>query len=312
MNCCTNRKLLNELLNELNELLNEQNELLHEQQELLNELLNERFSTVLSARGEMVDGILLPAVASLGWEWQLLPQAVLVKGTASKNYRIPTMNDLYWAGVGAMGNKELVPEYGWSGDVGLQERFKLLGGQTTLSQTMFYSYTNNWMLWQPLEGGIWTPVNKDTGRSYGLENRMQSTHAVSQFRLVLDAFYTWTNARIIKENAQTVDKPFTYIPEHQLNGSISLVADNYSIRYSHFFSGERYYDNERTADDYGRKLDRYHLAYLSASYQFSLSKYKFTAAFTIHNLWNSRYEVTMAYATPLRNYQLAFTWDIRR
>ncbi|MBK6947561.1 MAG: TonB-dependent receptor [Haliscomenobacter sp.] len=71
-----------------------------------------------SLRQEIVGGTPAPIVPALGVDYQIHPN-LLVKGSASRNYRLPTLNDRFWA---PGGNPDLLPESGWSQELGFHYR----------------------------------------------------------------------------------------------------------------------------------------------------------------------------------------------
>ena len=72
--------------------------------------------------------------------------------SVAKNYRMPTLNDLYWT---PGGNPDLLPEASWNATAGLKSSGKGLTFTTELST----SYFNNLIQWVPGTGNVWTPVN---------------------------------------------------------------------------------------------------------------------------------------------------------
>ncbi|MFH1937896.1 MAG: TonB-dependent receptor plug domain-containing protein, partial [Bacteroidota bacterium] len=69
------------------------------------------------ARAEVVDGLLMPFIPAIGVEFKPLRKINLsLSANLSKNYRYPSLNDLYWE---TWGNPDLLPEisYGAEGSV---------------------------------------------------------------------------------------------------------------------------------------------------------------------------------------------------
>ncbi len=86
------------------------------------------WNAVISARQEFIKNKEIPFTSSLGFEGKLFKFFIL-KGNVSKHYRLPTFNDLYWAGQGAKGNPNLKPESGWAEELSLIHRsiYKQIG-----------------------------------------------------------------------------------------------------------------------------------------------------------------------------------------
>ena len=91
----------------------------------------------------------------------------MVKASVSRNYRFPTLNDLYFL---PGGNPDLKNEHGFSYDAGVsfdvgKKGVYKLGG----SASWFDSYIDNWIVWLPTAKGFWTPKNVKEVHAYGVE-----------------------------------------------------------------------------------------------------------------------------------------------
>ncbi|MEL6143740.1 MAG: hypothetical protein AAFU67_19245, partial [Bacteroidota bacterium] len=67
-------------------------------------------------RQEQVDGVMLPFLPSTQLRFNIT-KGVIFQASASRNYRLPTLNDLYWT---PGGSPILQAERGWSQEVGLR------------------------------------------------------------------------------------------------------------------------------------------------------------------------------------------------
>ncbi len=68
-------------------------------------------------------------------------------------YRFPTMNDLFWTG---LGNPNLDPENGWEGQLGLQRN----SARWNLEGQIFATQLTDAIVWMPDANGNWRPVNQ--------------------------------------------------------------------------------------------------------------------------------------------------------
>ncbi|MDV7399099.1 TonB-dependent receptor, partial [Arthrospira platensis SPKY1] len=84
-------------------------------------------------RQELVDGAFTPIAPSLGLE-RPLTNWLSLKARFSRNYRLPTFNDLYWQ---PGGNPDLLAESGWSQEATAAARIKIRRQQWQLSLTGF-------------------------------------------------------------------------------------------------------------------------------------------------------------------------------
>ncbi len=104
-----------------------------------------------------------PFTASLGIEHEISSWPGLkVNWSAAKNFRNPTMNDLYWP---ELGDPDLKSENGYTTDFVLsldKKKSQYKGG-------LFYSEMNQLITWIPGQDGRFRPVNMDEARNYGIE-----------------------------------------------------------------------------------------------------------------------------------------------
>lgn len=266
-------------------------------------MLNNRLNSVFSLRDEVVDGDIKPLIFSLGADFTLIPRLKL-KTSLSRNYRIPTLNDLYWApSTYAEGNLNLKPEYGWSGEFGLEFTENSTRKGLTTSVTAFLTDIDDCITWfsDPDAMGKWKPYNIDNLKTYGLESRADLQFSVNQVSLNIGGFYTYTHSRIHGQ-ANYDGKPLVYVPAHKFNGNVQLLWKGFGIVYSHLFNGERY-------KDYISTLPYFNIGDLSAEYTFNLSSSKISLRLAVNNVWNTNYQLVANYAMPLRNYLLSLSVD---
>lgn len=261
-------------------------------------LLSKRLDAVVSARSGYAGKQWMPLVYSLGAEFRAMPWLALF-GNASKNYRLPTFNDLHWRTTAfASGNPDLVPESGASAEAGLKQQFRSGDLQWQLSQNAYYSHINQWIVWLPMPEaeGRWMPENKQTGTSYGSEWKIRCQWQQGRSQLTLTSFYTYTRARLASNDAYH-DKQKVYVPKHQWAASANWQRKGLHAGFQVNYQGPRYYDHTHQLPAY--TLGRAHLGY---SWQWPAGT--LNARLAIHNLWNTPYQVMAWYAMPLRHYEL--------
>jgi len=269
-------------------------------------LYNNRLKTVFSFRNEFIDSKATPIVYSAGIDY-LAFKHLTVKGNLSKNYKLPTLNDLYWGNTPfAAGNPNLKPESGWSGELGVDYRIAIQKYQLESSITLFQTYINDWIIWLPTlidNASKWKPFNVDKGNTYGSEIKLATAIPFNRITLFVDGFYTYTHSRIFR-NGSSVGQPMIYTPSNKISGSFTLKYLNLFVRYSHTYTGERFIDNVSIP------LHYYNLGDISSGYQLKLKSIRAEFNFKVHNIWNTDYQLTASYAMPLRYYSLALTVDI--
>lgn len=253
-----------------------------------------RLNVVLGCRQEYVSSF-IPLVYSSGLEYKL-NRHWRVTTNISRNYRIPTLNDLYWKeDAFARGNPSLKPEWGWSGEAGLHQQQTWGNIQIDASQMYFYNYIYNWIVWQPdALTGKWQPINKSQGKSQGIDLRLKTSYESARIRWMLAATYQYTYARMLQSDGQWSNYPPDYVPAHRANINQMFSYRNFTVGYIHNFTGLRY--------SLGSRLPAFQVADLFWQYLIFKNQYKATLQFRINNVWNEFYQVRQYYAMPLRNY----------
>lgn len=94
---------------------------------------------------------------------------MVAKASVSRNFRFPTLNDLYFL---PGGNPDLKKEHGISYD-GRRFVRRGRGGSYSLhgEATWFDSYIDDWIVWLPTFKGFWTP--KNIKEVHGLRRRVE-------------------------------------------------------------------------------------------------------------------------------------------
>ncbi len=265
-------------------------------------LIENRLKTAFSIRDEIIDSKATPYVFSIGTDLTLT-KSLTLKGNISKNYRIPTLNDLYWANTTfAEGNPNLLPESGWSAEIGLAHQISNQNFRFESSATFFRTYINDWIIWLDAQGK-YKPFNADKGKTYGGEAKVSLAVKDSKTSILFDGFYTYTHSRVY-QNQSSVGEPMIYTPNHKFAGSLTLKWQDLIVKYSHTFNYKRYIDFASLP------LPYYNLGDFSTGYRFKNKSVRGEINFQIHNIWNTDYQLTASYAMPLRYYSLALTVDI--
>lgn len=266
---------------------------------------SQRINVVGSIRDEMADGKIFPVVYSLGTEAKVVQHYKLF-ANISKNYRIPTFNDLYWREDGfAKGNPDLKPESGWSGEAGIKRGLDIAKFKGELSQSFYYTSINNWISWGQYSSPKYMPENKDKGETKGFETRLNSAYTSGVSAISFNAYYTYTYARFYRtKESNTVAEKMEYIPENRWMLSLAYRYKYLSLLYFHNYSGFRPYD-------YQNSLKPYKTGDLFISHQIQYQESLFTLALKVLNLWDASYQGIVWYAMPGRNFQLSVTWNYK-
>ncbi|MBN1819631.1 MAG: TonB-dependent receptor [Prolixibacteraceae bacterium] len=259
-------------------------------------------NAVFSLRKEFDNINSQPFTFSIGSDYDV-NGIISLKGNISRNYKIPTLNDLYWkADTYSSGNPDLQPESGYSGEFSVIEKTTVGDVGLDLSQTFFATSINDWIVWLPNEENIWIPTNKEKGKSKGIELRGEGTYKKENSTVILNAFYSLTSSKL-SSTINNEYQPMLYVPENRFMASLNYSYKKFSCLFSFNYVGERYYDNINT-------LPNYKIGDLALYYDIPINDHNLRAAFRINNLWDTEYQAMAWYAMPLRNFQFSLNLRI--
>ncbi|MBQ8438403.1 MAG: TonB-dependent receptor [Alistipes sp.] len=230
---------------------------------------------------------------------------IMAKASLSRNYRFPTLNDLYFL---PGGNPDLKPERGWTYDVGLsfavgREGVYSLSG----SASWFDSYVSDWILWLPTTKGFFSPRNVKDVHAYGVELQSSLDVALSpSVQLSLDGTYSWTPSRNEGEPMSPADKSvgkqLPYVPEHTATVTGRLTWRTWSLLYKWNYYSERYTMSSNDLSLSGR-LPTYYMNNITLEKGFSLPWADLSLKCAINNLFDEEYLSVLSRPMPGINYE---------
>lgn len=268
----------------------------------------DRLSWTTNIRQELVDNQFIPLTGSTGANWAV-SSLINVRAKISKNYNLPTFNDLFWADGFGQGNPDLAPESGWSEELGIdfQKKFKKIKWQSSL--TGFYSITENWILWQPTNS-TWQPGNEREVHARGFEIGTSIDYAFTDWQFFTKMNYSFTKSTGEKindgDNPRQLGKQLLYVPLHTSDFNLKITYQNTSLQYQHQWIGKR----QTTRDNNeAEAAPAYQVAQLLVAHQFTFAKNNLRLQMTIANLWNQNYEVIAFRPMPGRTFELGVVFD---
>ncbi|SFG92284.1 TonB-dependent receptor plug domain-containing protein [Pontibacter chinhatensis] len=263
----------------------------------------------LNLRQALVENYNPPLTPALGFNWKFFNSnlhQVSLKGNASGSYRVPTLNDRFWAGAG---NPDLKPEQGWNYELGL--RHVLVQGNTFLLETEvtgYYMLIDDWIQWAPNHTGLWRPTNLQKVKSEGLELSTTATATLGELKLSSTAGYTYTSsvqAKVYEGSGSDQGKQLMYVPRHKGLLAAEAKYKNWSLLGNLNYTGLRYTSNSETSH-----LDSFMLLNLALSRRLQLGSNTLLLTLRSDNLTNAAYQ-TMAYrAMPPRGYTFSLRFII--
>jgi iron complex outermembrane receptor protein len=244
----------------------------------------------ISGRQELLDEQFIPFVPAASVEIPI-HKLLLMKGKVSRNYRLPTLNDRYWE---RAGNPNLLPESGWSQEIGLHHK----KNQIKASLTAFNRTINNWIQWTLLDGdNLFKPYNLNKVWSRGLEMDFQYEVNIFNFH----GQYNWiksTNTEAVKFPRIEVGDQLFYTPIHAGFASLQIQNKRFELTYRHQFTSRMIGLN----DD----LDGFTVGDLLISTSHKWAKLRFG----VYNLWNTKYRVIERRPMPERNYEIGLNINL--
>jgi len=264
-----------------------------------------RLGLSAALREELYGNQLSPIIPVINIDW-LITNNLTAKASASRNYRYPSLNDLYFL---PGGNPDLLPESGYSYDAGLAYSTAKEGlGSLELSATWFDSYINNWIVWIPTFKGYWTPRNVLQVHAYGIETKAKGKWLISpDWMAEGSANFAWTPSINHGDPAcwadEAIGKQLVYIPQFSSSAVASLAYKSWRLSYKWCWYSERYTTSDNDmATRIGRVLPYFmndivlekRLATRYAGLSFKLA---------VNNIFNEEYESVLNRPMPGRNFE---------
>jgi len=269
---------------------------------------NHMLSGVFSMREEWVDSDITPIIPSLGLQVKLRPSLKL-NSHVSRNYRVPTLNDLYWSGANARGNPDLDPELSWSEEIGIVYNpcfgNGTSNGKVNMGFTVFSSQVDDWILWVPVTVDTWSPWNIKKVWSRGIESIIGSEYQVGKVELELIFRYSYTKVTNEKiddgGNQSELGKQLIYTPYHEgsITGEILWKYWNFNAVFN--YTGKQYTDGGNTEVF---SLDPYGVFNISLNRNFRFHSLNGHVLLQANNLLNRQYQNRVGYPMPGRNYNI--------
>ncbi|MEH6535679.1 MAG: TonB-dependent receptor [Psychroserpens sp.] len=255
---------------------------------ILNHRPTKKVQYNLNVRKDVISGFESPLVFSGDISYQLFKPYTL-KFNASKNFRVPTFNDLYWNPGGNLG---LEPEESYQLDLGHELAFETIN----FKLNTFYIETSDLIQWRPSNSsGYWNPVNIANAKQYGVEAEFGMTKKIDKHTLFLSTSYSYTETEDVEKNQRLF-----YVPVHKANASLSYNYKSFTAFYQHLYNGE--------VAIIGNTLDGFDVGNLGVSYTINTKKkLNYIADFRINNLYNSYYENVALRPMPNRNLNIKLT-----
>jgi len=255
-------------------------------------LVTSRLQYELSARKEATSNYKSPILFSAGANYRLA-DFYMLKLNGSRNFRIPTFNDLYWQGAG---NPDLKPESSFQGEIGNEFRYKGI----TLAINAYHIKIQDMIRWLPGNGGVFRPTNTNKVSIYGVEGILNWNKKSGNSIFDFSGTYAYTNSKNEETGYQ-----LTFVPYHKMTAGFAYSYKRINAFYQHLLTGEVFTQTDNNPD---KTIGMYNVSNMGVAYDFG-KKDILAIGFKILNLWDEAYESVENRPLPGRNYSLNLTFN---
>ena len=266
----------------------------------------ERLGVSVVLREEMFGTEWTPLIPALFVDGVLSKRGnIVAKASVSRNYRFPTLNDLYFL---PGGNPDLKKENGWTYDAGLSfaignEGIYSLSG----SASWFDSHVDNWIIWLPTTKGFFSPRNIKSVHAYGVEMKADLAVALSEdWHLGLDGTFSWTpsinEGEPMSPADKSVGKQLPYVPEISATLTGELSFRTWSLLYKWCHYSERYTMSSNDLSLSGN-LPPYFMSNITLEKRFSLAWADLSLKGAVNNLFDEEYLSVLSRPMPGINFE---------
>ena len=230
---------------------------------------------------------------------------IMFKASASRNFRFPTLNDLYFL---PGGNPDLKRESGWTYDVGASFA---IGKEDVYSWSgsinWFDSHVEDWILWLPTIKGFFSPKNIKDVHAYGVEVKSDFNVALKKdWQLGLNGTLSWTPS--INEGDpmspadKSVGKQLPYVPEWSSSITGRLTWKQWALLYKWCFYSERFTMSSNDISLTG-KLPAYFMSNLTLERSVETCWAELSLKGVVNNLFNEEYLSVLSRPMPRINFE---------
>lgn len=234
---------------------------------------------------------------------------LVAKGSVSRNYHHPSLNDQYFM---PGGNLHLRSEKGISYDLGATfsagrtDRYTLEGGIT-----WFNSNITDWISWLPTTKGFFSPRNVGRVHAYGIESNLRlNLIPAKNWRGTLAVNYSWTpsvnRGPAMSEADRSVGQQLPYVPRHSATATGTISYRSWSLTYQWNYYSRRFTmtSNDNTITG---SLPTYFMNNLILEKHISTRPLDLNLKLAVNNLFNEDYVSVLSRPMPGINYEFFIT-----
>ncbi|MEM7161841.1 MAG: TonB-dependent receptor [Bacteroidota bacterium] len=221
--------------------------------------------------------------------------------TGHRNFRIPSLNDVYWS---PGGNPNLQVERSESIELRQRYEYKNKKSALALNGALYYRNSSDWILWSfDQELNYWTPHNINQVRSQGIEMSASYRKQWKAFAIQSEVHLDYTDAEFLKAQELpriVAGQRLYYIPEFKTQFRQSLKWKNwdaaYSLRHNSSNAGTLYI------------IEAFVLHNFELAKRIALKKSILSLAMRLENAFDTRYEAIERRPLAGRNFNLSIQY----
>ena len=253
--------------------------------------ISSRFLYEVTTRQEITNNYESPFLYSLGLKYKL-SELYTITVNGSKNYRVPTFNDLYWQDGG---NLDLKPESSYQIELGNAFTYKAIN----LSITGFYNDITDMIRWLPTST-VWMPINTDNVKTYGVEGKFNFEKSINKHHFSLSSTYAYT----VSEDQQR-KKQLIYVPYHKATATLGYNYKRLSVYFQQLFVGEVFTQSDNNAK---YNIDAYYLSNMGVDYTLGQKK-SVKMGVQVNNIFNHNYQSVLGRFMPGTYFNTYFNFN---
>lgn len=234
-----------------------------------------------------------PLLYQLGTNYHISKHHEL-RANFSKNYRIPTLNDLYWPGAG---NLNLKPETSHQVELSYLADISSFHFEVSL----YRIHIQDMIRWLPGNGSVWKPINTDQVVSEGVEAKLNYQFDIGDHKFRFHGLYGYTSS----VNRATKNQ-LIYVPYHKVAAGFSYAYKRLDLSMQNMYNGQVFTQSSNNPE---AVVDAYWLSNLTASYTLGENA-DYTVGARVKNLWDRAYFNVDYKPMPGINFQFFITLTI--
>ncbi len=269
-----------------------------------------RLALAASFREELANGDAKPFAPSVTAK-VTVSRHIETYATFARNYRIPTFNELYWKGAGALGDPTLKSEISTGGEVGVSGFWSIdeqSSSQLSFKAAVFSNHVDNWIQWNQVSGTVWSPQNLLKVWSRGAEAQVNAQRKFDH--VIVDLFLQYNFSKVTNEqlyenaNDNQLNKQLTLTPLHQGTAMLRATWKTFHLNIAHVYTGKQYTDGDNSQYF---ALPAYNVTSVWLSKPFDIQRVKLTCSGEVNNMFDTNYQARQGYPMPGRNFKIGVT-----